>query len=424
MATGGTTMIPKLNSYKEKWNVQSEDVIKPGLTAIEEALARVGNPENKLQVVHLAGTNGKGSTLTFLESIAKEHGLRVGKFMSPCILDVHDQIQVEGQAITEKEMNHVFRQMQAAGLSGKLTDFELLTVATFLHFVASNVDIALIEAGMGGLLDSTNVVTPIVSIIPSIALEHTNFLGDTIESIAYHKAGIIKPYRPVIIGDLPLEAKKIVYQEARIKHSSVLELNHQFYVDQENDGESYGHNDNGFRITKLTRTMKGAHQANNMALAITAFFEVAAALELQVSIQAIQKAVKNATILGRFEEIMPYIFLDGAHNPASAEKLIETIKQEFPDDQITFVIGILADKAVKEILQQFEQVSDYFYFVDFDNPRAMTAHKMLELSNASHKVVLKDYVQFLKLQSESNSRTIVSGSLYLLTEVRSRLKNI
>ncbi|MGE7673966.1 bifunctional folylpolyglutamate synthase/dihydrofolate synthase [Lysinibacillus sp. NPDC094403] len=416
-------MIPKLNSYKEKWNVQSDDVIKPGLTAIQEALARLDNPENKLQVVHLAGTNGKGSTLTFLESISKEHGLRVGKFMSPCILDVHDQIQVEGQAITEEEMNHVFRQMQAAGLSGKLTDFELLTVATFLHFVASNVDIALIEAGMGGLLDSTNVVTPIVSIIPSIALEHTNFLGDTIESIAYHKAGIIKPYRPVIIGDLPLEAKKIVYQEARIKHSSVLELNHQFYVEQGNDGESYGHNDNGFRITKLTRTMKGAHQANNMALAITAFFEVAAALELQLSKEAIQKAVKNATILGRFEEIMPYIFLDGAHNPASAEKLIETIKQEFPDEQITFVIGILADKAVKEILQQFEQVSDYFYFVDFDNPRAMTAHKLLELSNASHKVVLKDYVQFLKLQSESNSKTIVSGSLYLLTEVRSRLKN-
>lgn len=424
MASGGTTMIPKLNSYKEKWNVQSEDVIKPGLTAIEEALARVGNPENKLQVVHLAGTNGKGSTLTLLESIAKEHGLRVGKFMSPCIVDVHDQIQVAGQAITEAEMNDVFQQMQTAGLSGKLTDFELLTVATFLHFVASDVDIALIEAGMGGLLDSTNVVTPIVSIIPSIALEHTNFLGTTIESIAHHKAGIIKPYRPVIIGDLPLEAKKLIYQEAQKKYAAVLELNHQFYVEQEQDGESYMHNGNGFHVTKLTRTMKGAHQANNMALAITAFLEVATALELQVSAEAVQKAVKNATILGRFEEIMPYIFLDGAHNPASAKELIATIKQEFPNEQITFVIGILADKAVKEILQQFEQVSDCFYFVDFNNPRAMAAHNMLKLSNASHKAILEDYGQFLKRQSENKSRTIVSGSLYLLTEVRSRLKNI
>ncbi|MGE7912878.1 bifunctional folylpolyglutamate synthase/dihydrofolate synthase [Lysinibacillus xylanilyticus] len=417
-------MIPKFNSYKEKWNVLSDDVIKPGLTAIEEALARVGNPEKKLRVVHLAGTNGKGSTLTFLESIAKEHGLRVGKFMSPCILDVHDQIQVEGRAVTEAEMNRVFQQMQAAGLSGKLTDFELLTVATFLHFVASNVDIALIEAGMGGLLDSTNVVTPIVSIIPSIALEHTNFLGDTIESIARHKAGIIKPDRPVIIGELPLEAKNIVYQEAKKIHASVFELNHQFYVEQRNDGESYVHKDSGFRITKLTRTMKGAHQANNMALAITAFFEVATTFRIQVSKEAIQKAVKNAIILGRFEEILPYIFLDGAHNPASAEKLIETIKHEFPEEQISFVIGILADKAVKEILLQFEQVSDYFYFVDFSNSRAMAAQKMLELSNASHKAVLEDYVQFLQRQSESKSRTIVSGSLYLLTEVRSRLKSV
>jgi len=424
MATGGTMMIPKFNSYKEKWNVLSDDVIKPGLTAIEEALAQVGNPEKKLRVVHLAGTNGKGSTLTFLESIAKEHGLRVGKFMSPCILDVHDQIQVEGRAITEAEMNRVFQQMQAAGLSGKLTDFELLTVVTFLHFVASNVDIALIEAGMGGLLDSTNVVTPIVSIIPSIALEHTNFLGDTIESIARHKAGIIKPDRPVIIGELPLEAKNIVYQEAKKIHSSVFELNHQFYVEQRNDGESYVHNDNGFLITKLTRTMKGAHQANNMALAITAFFEVATTFRIQVSKEAIQKAVKNATILGRFEEILPYIFLDGAHNPASAEKLIETLKHEFPEEQISFVIGILADKAVKEILLQFEQVSDYFYFVDFSNSRAMAAQKMLELSNASHKAVLEDYVQFLQRQSESKSRTIVTGSLYLLTEVRSRLKSV
>lgn len=422
MATGGTMMIPKLNHFKEKWNVQSDDVIIPGLTAIEEALARVGNPENKLQVVHIAGTNGKGSTLTFLESIAKEHGLRVGKFMSPCILDVHDQIQVEGQVITEAEMNHVFQQMQAAELSGKLTDFELLTVAAFLHFAASNVDIALIEAGMGGLLDSTNVVTPIVSIIPSIALEHTNFLGNSIESIACHKAGIIKPNRPVIIGDLPLEAKNIVYQEAQKKQSSVLELNHQFFVQHDNDGESYKHNDRGISITKLTRTMKGAHQANNMALAITAFFEVATALALQVSEEAIQKAVESANILGRFEEMIPYVFLDGAHNPASAEKLKETIQHEFSNEQITFVIGILADKAVKEILQQFEQVSDCFYFVDFDNPRAMAAHSMLELSNASHKAILEDYVQFLKQQSENKSRTIVSGSLYLLTEVRSRLK--
>lgn len=417
-------MIPNLNRYKEKWNVKSDDSIKPGLAAIEEALVRVGHPENGLQVVHLAGTNGKGSTLTILESLAKEHGLRVGKFMSPCIVDVHDQIQVEGQAITGAEMDQLFQQMEAAGLSGKLTDFELLTVAAFLHFAASDVDIALIEAGMGGLLDSTNVVTPIVSIIPSIALEHTKFLGNTIESITHHKAGIIKPSKPVIIGDLPQEAKDIIYKEAREKQSAVLELNQQFTVGQEKDGETYEYDKQSFHLSKLIRSMKGAHQANNMALAITAFLEVATALNIKVMKSALQKGVKEATILGRFEEILPHVILDGAHNPASVEKLIETIKSEFPNEQIALVIGILADKDVPQILQLFEQISDHFYFVDFNNPRAMGAQKMLELSGAPYKEVLVDYASFLQHQSKKKLRTIVTGSLYLLTEVRNRLKSI
>jgi dihydrofolate synthase/folylpolyglutamate synthase len=415
-------MIPNFDYYKEKWQVKSDDVIKPGLAAIEEALSLVGNPEQTLRVVHLAGTNGKGSTLTFLEAIAQEHGLRVGKFMSPCIVDVHDQIQIAGQPITEAEMDRVFQQMREAGLSGKLTDFELLTVAAFLHFVNGQVDIALIEAGMGGLLDSTNVVTPIVSIIPSIALEHTKFLGDTLESIARHKAGIIKQQRPVIMGDLPDEAKRVVDDVATQKNAAIFALNHHFAIEQATDGESYTNDVQQFQIAKLTRSMKGAHQANNMALAITAFLEVASVLGVSTDKTAIRQAVQNASILGRFEEIMPFVILDGAHNPASAEKLVETIQSEYPNEQITFVIGILADKDIQQILRLLEQVSDDFYFVDFDNSRAMTAQQMLKLSHATSKTTLVDYASFIQAQSHRQQRTIVSGSLYLLTEVRNRLK--
>lgn len=415
-------MIPNFDHYKEKWQVKSDDVIKPGLAAIEEALSLVGNPEQTLRVVHLAGTNGKGSTLTFLEAIAQEHGLRVGKFMSPCIVDVHDQIQIAGQPITEAEMDRVFQQMREAGLSGKLTDFELLTVAAFLHFVNGQVDIALIEAGMGGLLDSTNVVTPIVSIIPSIALEHTKFLGDTLESIARHKAGIIKQQRPVIMGDLPDEAKRVVDDVATQKNAPIFALNHHFAIEQATDGESYTNEVQQFQIAKLTRSMKGTHQANNMALAITAFLEVASVLGVSTDKTAIRQAVQKASILGRFEEIMPFVILDGAHNPASAEKLVETIQSEYPNEQITFVIGILADKDVQQILRLLEQVSDDFYFVDFDNSRAMTAQQMLKLSHATSKTTLVDYASFIQAQSHRQQRTIVSGSLYLLTEVRNRLK--
>lgn len=414
-------MIPQFDRYKEKWSVQSDDVIKPGLTAIQEALSLVGNPEQQLQVVHIAGTNGKGSTLTFLEAIAKEHGLRVGKFMSPCILDVHDQIQVENMPITSDGMDIVFQQMQKAGLSGRLTDFELLTVAAFLHFVNNHVDVALIEAGMGGLLDSTNVVTPIVSIIPSIALEHTKFLGNTIASIAHHKAGIIKYNRPVIIGEMSEEAKAVVYEEAHKLKAPVLELGDQFYIEQTPAGEKYLNDENGLTLTILKRKMKGQHQANNMALSITAFFEVASALNVPVSLQSIIAGVQQATVLGRYEEVLPSIILDGAHNPASAEKLVATIREDLPDESVTFVVGILADKDVKAVLQQLEKVSDCFYFVDIDNSRAMPAEEVLQLSNAKEKYILQDSISFIKEQSRVHNKTIVSGSLYLLTEIRSAL---
>jgi len=414
-------MIPLFDDYKKRWSLTSDDVIKPGLTAIEEALALVGNPERKLQIVHLAGTNGKGSTVTFLEAIAHEHGLKVGKFMSPCVVNVHDQIQVMKQSISAAQMDVVFQQMKNAGLSGKLTDFELLTVAAFLHFVNCDVDIALIEAGMGGLLDSTNVVLPIVSIIPSIALEHTKFLGSTIESIARHKAGIIKLHRPVVIGEVPLEAKAVIEQEARAKQAPILALNQQFTVEQKLQEECYKNDGQNLYITNLTRQIKGPHQANNMALAITAFIEVAAVFNMAIDEESVRRGIAGASILGRFEEVMPYVIFDGAHNPASAEKLVATIRQQFPNESVTFVIGILGDKDVKEVLQNFEQISEQFYFVDFDNARAMAAKDMLALSNAPKKAILSDTIPFLQQQSKNKRRTIVSGSLYLLTEMRSKL---
>ncbi|MEG0260399.1 MAG: folylpolyglutamate synthase/dihydrofolate synthase family protein [Lysinibacillus sp.] len=411
-------MIPYLEHYKEKWQVVSETVIKPGLEAIESALALVGNPQQHLNVVHLAGTNGKGSTLTFLEAIATEHGIRVGKFMSPCILDVHDQIQVAGEPISADDMDSVFKQMREAGLSAKLTDFELLTVAAFMQFQRKNVEVVLLEAGMGGLLDSTNVVHPIVSIIPSIALEHTRFLGDTLASIAHHKAGIIKDSRPVIIGELPDEAKHVVLQEAKAKKAPVLALGDQFYVEQATSGEKYTNEENGLSIENINRSMKGWHQAHNMALAITAFFEVATELGKPISLDFIKIAVETAVIPGRFEEVLPSIIFDGAHNPASAEKLVLTIKEQFPQESITFVVGMLADKGVKEVLRSFEEIADSFYFVDVQNTRAMPAEEMLAQSNASDAHVLKDYIPFLTKRLKVDNRIIITGSLYLLAKIR------
>lgn len=414
-------MIPKLDDYKRKWNVESDLSIKPGLEAIKAALKVLQNPQERLQVVHLAGTNGKGSTLTFIEHIAKKHGLTVGKFMSPCIVDVHDQIQINGESISQKEMDEIFQQLEQSGLSGKLTDFELLTCIAFLYFAKKKVDLVLLETGMGGREDSTNVVTPILSIITSIALDHTKFLGPTIQSIAKHKAGIIKRYRPVIIGRLPEEALIIVKNEAKSKSAPVLALGEHIDVITVESEDVYRHNGKGLEIPHLTRLLPGKHQAENMALAITAFLEIAQHLQVPFEIEKIHQGVKSAQLPGRFEEALPNIYFDGAHNPASAKALAQTIQTQFPNEPIRFVIGMLADKDVESVLRLLEQVSGEFYFVDFPNERAMKAKELYTRSNATKKAILSDPVSFIQNATNEPIKTFVTGSLYLLGIIREKL---
>ena len=411
-------MIPMLEFYKERWQVDSDRSIKPGLEAIQAALQQLGHPEQQLAVVHFAGTNGKGSTLTFVEQIAREHGLSVGKFMSPCILDVHDQIQLNGEPISSAQMDALFKQMYEAGLSGKLTDFELLTCAALLYFKQQAVDLVLLEVGMGGREDSTNVVMPIVSVIPSIALEHTNFLGTTIESIAAHKAGIIKEGKPVVIGRLPEVALAVVGQQAKLKNAPLYTLGEQFNVNETEQGERYTYLERSIELTNLHRQLLGSHQAHNMALAITAFFEVATALQIPFNSEAIQAGVAQAKVPGRFEEVLPNVYFDGAHNPASAHMLATTVAQYFPHKKIEFVIGMLADKDVETVLRKLERVSDTFYFVDFTNVRAMQANKIMELSKAQEKSIVQNVGALLQQELSKNTIRVVAGSLYLLSEIR------
>ncbi|MEG0471801.1 MAG: folylpolyglutamate synthase/dihydrofolate synthase family protein [Solibacillus sp.] len=415
-------MIPLLELYKERWQVQSERVIKPGLAAIKQALDQLNNPQKGLSVVHFAGTNGKGSTLTFVEQIARQHGLTVGKFMSPCIVDIHDQIQINGRPIASEQLDELFQQLEKAGLSGKLTDFELLTVIAFLYFQQQQVDVVLLEAGMGGREDSTNVVEPIVSVIPSIALEHTNFLGTTLTSIAAHKAGIIKVNKPVIIGVLPEEAEQVILAEALQKQAQILKLGRDFDIHQVGQGEIYENAAQQLIIPALQRQLPGQHQAQNMALAITAFVEVAKALNVTPALYKVQAGVQNTSVPGRFEQVLPNLYFDGAHNPASIRTLVDTIKQQFPGQRIEFVLGILADKDVEAVLRILEEVGDAFYFVDLENERAIEAGQILQLSRAKEKTIIADEQMFLREQIPQQTIRIVTGSLYLLSEIRLKLK--
>ncbi|MBK3493452.1 bifunctional folylpolyglutamate synthase/dihydrofolate synthase [Viridibacillus sp. YIM B01967] len=413
-------MIPKLDHYKKKWDVHSDVSIKPGLTAITEALKLVGNPQDKLSVIHVAGTNGKGSTITFIEHICQAHGLSTATFMSPCIEDVHDQIKLNEQPITPAEMDEVFHIMADAGLDDKLTDFELLTVAAFLAFERFAPDIAIIECGMGGRFDSTNVVMPIVSVVPSIALEHTNFLGTTIESIAMHKSGIIKEGKPVVTGALPVEAMTVFTTEAEKLRSALLVCNEDFNVLEENATETYIAED--IRIISLIRTMPGLHQRSNMALAITAFNIVAQEKGININVEALRNGVEDAQLAARFEQLAPQLYVDGAHNPASAKSLVETIHEKFPNEPIHFIVGMLGDKNVQGVLEELEKVGTTFAFVDVANERAIAAKDLSEISKAENKSTTYDILTTVKERMLLNEVIIMTGSLYLLAKWRKKLK--
>jgi dihydrofolate synthase / folylpolyglutamate synthase len=414
-------MIPKLDEYKALVGIESERVIKPGLASMEKALELLGHPEKHVQFVHVAGTNGKGSTVSFLEQLAIKHHVNVGKFMSPAVLDIHDQIQLNGQPITKAQLIDIFQTMKEAGLNGLLTDFELLTCAAFLHFANEQVDIALLEVGLGGTEDATNVIEPLVAIIPSIALEHTAFLGDTLEEIATHKAGIIKRQRPIIIGKLPCEAHQVMVTTAAALHAPFYCYGLQFETMDYGQFETYVFHEKGIELRGLSRQLLGEHQAINMALALTAFTLVAEHLQIVLKEAACIEAINETTVPGRFEQVLPNIYFDGAHNPASVKALVDVLQQKFSDKKIHFVVGMLADKDVEQAIRMIEPMATKISFIDIPNERALSAEAFFALSQHSNKAILKDVVPFLLKGTVEDEMIVVTGSLYLLAHIRAQL---
>ncbi|ALS78997.1 bifunctional folylpolyglutamate synthase/dihydrofolate synthase [Planococcus kocurii] len=383
-------MIIGLEQYKTKWNIQTDSAIHPGLEAITSALEELGNPHKAGKFVHLAGTNGKGSTATFLSAILQAHEHSVGNFYSPCIENLHDQIQIDGKPVSSDELDLVMKQLSM--VTTPLTDFELLTAAAFMIFRNHALDFTIIEAGMGGGLDSTNVIHPEIAIIPSISMDHTNFLGTTIEEIAWHKAGIIKKWKPVVVGKLTHEALEIVQATANDLHAEVIQPQ---------------------ELATVQLKLKGPHQLVNASLALEAAREL---LGAGFSEQKALQSLSFAHIAYRFEEVFPEVFFDGAHNKASAEALVETIKQLFPNRPIHIVMGVLKGKDYASVLRQLETVSDHFTFVDFDDSRALPAEILFSENSSKRKTILNWY-DILPVH-DNEEVTIVTGSIYLLTVLR------
>lgn len=383
-------MINGLDEYKKKWRIQTDSAIKPGLEAISSALAELDHPETKGTYIHIAGTNGKGSTSAFLANILKAHGYSVGNFFSPAILDLHDQIQLHGMPATPEAMDRAMERL--ARVETPLTDFELLTAAAFLIFEEAATDLTIIEAGMGGRFDSTNVIDPEIAIIPSVSLEHTAFLGDTLEKIAFHKAGIIKKWKPILIGQLPAEARYIIEETAKALHADLIQPTEPL---------------------ALPLKQKGKHQQWNARLAYEAAQEL---LGFSFDPAKAERALVETAVPFRFQELYPDVILDGAHNEASIRALVDTVKETYPDREIHVVMGLMKDKDYQAILRLLEEISDHFTFVDFGNKKEISSN-ILFSQNRSKIKTIKTLYDILPVPTKKEV-TIVTGSLYFLSALK------
>ena len=370
--------------------------IKAGLQRITELTAALGEPQNFYRTIHVAGTNGKGSVCTMLAEMLKASGLKVGLFTSPHLESYCERIRIDGENIPEKDFVAVLERVKNCGVE-TATHFEVLTAAAFEYFKRRAVDVAVIEVGLGGALDSTNVITPELSIITNVALDHENILGD-LENIARNKAGIIKPHVPTVTGATgkPLE---IIRQIAAEKNSSLYETN-------------------PLSLIPYPLSLKGDYQQFNAAVAIKA----AEILHLPQS--AIEAGLANTKWPGRFEVVKTSagtVIIDGAHNPHGATALRQSLDKIFPHGQRVWLFGVLADKDFAAMLKILFRAEDFVIVTKPQSERAANAEticEQLRKLGINCAAVENNFAAVKRLLASDGDVKIIAGSLYLIGAVR------
>ena len=350
---------------------------KPGLERIGELCERLGNPQNELKFIHVAGTNGKGSFCSMLDSVLRRAGYKVGLFTSPYIRFFNERICFDGSPISDSELAEVtsFVRPIADSMEEKPTEFELITAIGLEFFRRCGCDVVILEAGMGGRLDSTNIIkTPLLSVITGIALDHTAFLGDTIEKIAYEKAGIIKRGIPVLFGGNDGVAEKIIGDRAREMGSaySVTDRSLISGVRATLEGTDF---DFGER-RDLHVSLLGLYQTLNAANVLTAV-DILRGCGMSISEEAIYSGLSAAKWSARFELLGkdPTVIYDGAHNPEGIAAAVRSIKEYFPDRKVYALSGVMKDKDYDRIAADLSTVASRVFAVTPDNPRALSAEE-------------------------------------------------
>lgn len=405
--------------------------IKLGLANINELMALLGNPHKPYYSVHVAGTNGKGSTSSALASILMESGFKVGLFTSPHLVSFTERIRINNTPISESEVIETASRVHASMAGRELTPtfFEFVTAMAFYYFAQNKIDWAVVETGMGGRLDATNVILPQVSIITNIGLEHCEFLGRNISDIAFEKAGIIKPEIPVITSSKIPEVVDLLKNIALSRNSEIHIYDKDFkgtFISMD-DGRTTFDYQGEMNFRNLSVSLPGRYQIYNACMAIRAC-ETLREKGFAISDDSIRSGLMNVNIGGRLEWVSksPPVLVDGAHNPDAARALADSVKTLFPDKKIILITGIMDDKDIKGILRPLVHISEYIILARAKYERSALPEKLydhiMDFKDISSPVKVASSIyealELAKKLCREDNIILATGSFYTAGEVK------
>lgn len=398
---------------------------KPGLDRIKELCSGLGDPQNTLKFIHVGGTNGKGSVCCMLDSVLRAEGYKVGLYTSPYITRFNERIRVNGESIPDSTLARLTERVKAVAdrMADKPTEFELITAIAFEYFKEEGCHVVVLEVGMGGRLDATNIIDrPLLSIITGIALDHTAFLGDSIEKIAVEKAGIIKENSVALYGGED-QAAEAVIAETAAKMQSIL------YNTDYSELKITNFNLNGSSFNYRSRqaihiSMLGGYQPRNAAIVLDAL-DLLTKAGLSVSEEAIRRGISEAKWPARFEIIQskPTVIFDGAHNPQGIAAAVESVKSYFGEKRVVVLTGVLRDKDYTAIARSISEIALCAFTITPDNPRALSADKYAHILEERGVSALPCYSineavsLAINTAGENDTALLCLGSLYTYGEI-------
>ncbi|MCC0642064.1 MULTISPECIES: bifunctional folylpolyglutamate synthase/dihydrofolate synthase [unclassified Clostridioides] len=415
--------------------------IRLGLENIGKLLELLGNPQETLNIIHVAGTNGKGSVCSFISNILRESGYKVGLYTSPYLETFTERIRVNGENIPQEDVARIIglikekiEVMVSQGYAYP-TEFEVVTAMAFYYYSEQKVDFVALEVGLGGRYDATNIITKsLVSVITSISLDHTGILGDTIEKIAYEKAGIIKENGIVLVYDQTDEAKDVIKSVCKEKNAKYIEVNFDdINIKKSNiNSQIYDCNIMGETYKNLEIMLIGEHQINNSILAMSVLKYLKDIKKLDnISEESIRKGLITTKWPGRIEKIKesPIFIIDGAHNEDGAKSLAKALDKHFKDKKLTLLIGMLEDKDIDGVLDILMPKFSKVVTTTPNNPRAINSDILKEkilkyVSDVTSKHEIEDAVNYTLETSNKDDIIISAGSLYMIGTVRTLVKKL